>query len=66
MNISKRLKQKVYNKKRVIGETVATMQMAIENDAILEFKCVSNSNITNIEGMKSCDEQTTLSMKQCL
>ena len=56
----------MYNKKRVIGETVATMQMAIENDAILEFKCVSNSNITNIEGMKSCDEQTTLSMKQCL
>ena len=35
-----------------------------ENAAILEFKQrVSNSNITKIECMKSCDKQSMLSMK---
>ena len=34
-----------------------------ENDAILEFKWRSNSNITKIECMKSCDEQITLPKK---
>ena len=38
--------------------------MVDENDAILEIKqCVSISNITKIECLKSCDEQITLSMK---
>ena len=35
----------------------------IENNAILEIKQrVSNTNITKIECMKSCDKQITLSM----